>query len=142
MGNTGRLRRRKEYLYKKDPNCPECGVEMILPPKGKSSYFPNMATIEHENNKYHPEKRYKKQTKKEGHLANKHRIGRTYLLCQKCNEGKANKETKLLSKEELWKRSGRKPSGVLGKIKGIMRTLLNQKLACYIIWGLGERDVS
>lgn len=127
MGDSGRLRRRKEYLYKKNPFCPRCGIKMILPPRGKRCSSPKMATIEHKNNKYHPEKRYKKQTLEERQNASKHRTGRTGLLCKKCNEDIANEETKSLPKEELWRRSGRKPSGVIGKMKGVIRRLIESK---------------
>ncbi len=104
-----RVRRRKEYLYEQNPNCPDCGVKMILPPKGVSSNSLKLATIEHENNKYHPEKRYKIPTLEESRKSSKDRTGRTHLLCKKCNNGKAGRETRSMPKEELWKRSGRAP---------------------------------
>lgn len=116
MGETSRIRRRKEYLYGINPYCPLCGVLMILPPKGVQCRKKRLATLDHMNNKYHPEERYRKQTPEEIKKAWEARLGRTRLICKGCNEHIANEETKQLPKEELWKRSGRIPLTLMSEI--------------------------
>jgi hypothetical protein len=82
---------------------------MILPPKGVVCKKKRLATLDHLNNRYHIDERHEPQTPEEIKKAWKERTGRTRLICKRCNETLANEETKQLPKEELWRRSGRKP---------------------------------
>lgn len=121
MGTTGRLRRRKEWLYEQDPYCPDCSRKMYLNAKGERYKKDDLATLEHVNSKYDLKKRRRKQSKKELERARKYRIGRTILLCRRCNNKRQEKETRALPIKELWIRSGRRPSGLVGKFKGFLR---------------------
>ena len=118
---TKRMRRRKEYLYRENPYCALCGVKMYLNKRGERSAKSDLATIDHIHNKYHLKERHKKQTKAERILGFTMRLGRTRLLCKKCNTRIANEETKRLPIEELWKRSGAYPSGIMGGVKRFIR---------------------
>lgn len=118
-----RKRRRKEWLFKRNPFCPICNVKMILPEKqtGRYGSRENAATMEHLNNKYHPDERYRVDTKEEQKNNFKTRKGRTILLCRKCNERIANDETKELPKKELWRRAGKRKRPVINWIKKFLK---------------------
>lgn len=111
MGTFERMKRRKEYLYKKNPYCPLCGVKMFLNLTSKNINRDDLATIDHLNNRYHLKKRHSLQSKKEKEKSLKTRKGRTRLVCKKCNSGIADKETLKRLKEDLWARSGAYPQG-------------------------------
>lgn len=75
----GRIKHRRNNLYKKNPNCHWCGVLTILPEKlkGKGRYnIPIMATVDHIYSRNHP-------------LRNTPQLNpyeeRTVLSCLKCN---------------------------------------------------------
>ena len=84
---------------------------MFLNLTSKNINRDDLATIEHENNKYHPEERLKLTTKEESIRAQKFREGRTELLCKKCNSSIADEETKQRPIKDLWDRSGAYPRG-------------------------------
>ncbi|MCG3203950.1 MAG: hypothetical protein KCHDKBKB_00627 [Elusimicrobia bacterium] len=111
MGDTLRMRKRKEWLYAQDPNCKHCGRLMYLNSRGENlkEYRPDLATIQHLNNRYHPEVRLAPQTPEEQKKAWETRAGRTELWCAECNNKDQMEETKRLPIEELWRRSGHLP---------------------------------
>lgn len=114
MGWSDRIRRRKEWLFERYPFCPKCGVAMVLNEKGQTLNKPNLATLEHLNTRFNPEERQKKVTLDEDILARYYRVGRTILLCKRCNNTTAEKEIPIT---ELWKRSGQRPHGIRGFLK-------------------------
>lgn len=69
----------------RDPFCPQCGVEMVLP-KG-FDYRDNIATYEHEYSRYNP---------KRGKVK-----GKNLVICKKCNVENANRDRQVFSKENL-----------------------------------------
>lgn len=108
MGDGKRMRRRKEWLYAQSPNCKKCGRIMYLNKRGENlkEYRPDLATIQHLNNRYHPEIRQSPPTPEEQRLSLETRKGRTELWCAECNNLDQIEETKSLPIEELWRRSG------------------------------------
>lgn len=83
MADYKRLRRQKERMFRNDPHCMECGVEMWLNPKNSrfrkghitKEQINTMATIGHRYSKY-DERRIT-----EPHENKQHR-----LICHKCNQ--------------------------------------------------------
>ena len=82
-----RLRRRRKRLFRDDPHCSYCGVELVEAPN-----VPNEATIEHTVSRLHP-------------LRGKIH-GRRLLVCRQCNNEHNVSEERAMSTEELWRRAG------------------------------------
>jgi len=125
MGRTS-YSKQKIKLHKLNPNCAYCGIETILPEDVPNADFhkgimrikivpPNMATIEHIYSKLDPRR-------KEPNLTNE---ARWILVCTLCNGYKAQLEQDRLSREELWKRSGRKERSMqnISLLSGILLSL-------------------
>lgn len=93
----------RKKLWKHEPHCKYCGQLTRLPEnlgfkKGKKVKYPDdMATLDHVYSRLNPKR-------EEGY--NKYIFN---LSCNLCNNYREKIESDNLSKEELWKRSGRKP---------------------------------
>ena len=96
-GKKGQVRRRKR-LFREDPFCGYCGVELTEAPN-----VSNEATLEHAVSRLHP-LRGKVQ-------------GKTLLVCKGCNGEHGAAEQRALSIEELWRRAGHYDRMVYGKPK-------------------------
>ena len=72
-------KRRRLTLYKRNPHCHWCGTKTVLPPPGppptSKPMPPNMATIDHLRDKYHPKRHERPRPGEE----------RTVLACNRCN---------------------------------------------------------
>ncbi len=90
-------RSRKLRLFKRDPHCYYCGVEVreIVVPRGKK--IPDdMATVEHLYSKLD----YRRHDPNDG------KEERTVLACYKCNSEKGKEQDVLMTLEEKRIRSG------------------------------------
>ena len=96
-----RQQKRRKRLFNENPYCHICNVKMILP-NGKNSNLKNLCTLEHICSRLNPA-RTEKWVSKERY------IGKTTILCKKCNNDKGNREYNNLPIEELWRRSGKRP---------------------------------
>ena len=98
MGNRHTFRKR---LYDKNPYCPRCGVEMILPedlPRHpRKVYEPTV----HPDNMCMYEHKYSRLNKKRGTRDE----SQNSILCRKCNNELGKIEENKLTIEELRKRS-------------------------------------
>ena len=98
---------------------------MYLPKKGEICYNDNCATIDHIYSKLNP-KRKMKLTPEGIEMAIKYRMGRTRLMCKKCNWILGRIEVHALPLNVLHERSGSRPTPwhkrthYLGKLKNIL----------------------
>jgi hypothetical protein len=77
--------------------CPDCGVTMVLfSPKRGVPTPDNAATYDHGRSRLNPARG-----------ADCQKVNR--LICCRCNQGRSDAEVGALSREELWRRSGRCP---------------------------------
>lgn len=102
MGASKRHKRVRSWLYKQNPFCTRCGVEMILPddiPKtrtGNLKYDPeNLCTIEHFYTRLESDRGDNKIP--------------LHIICKKCNGAQSAIIESKLPKEALWEKSGRSP---------------------------------
>lgn len=99
------IRRRRKRMFDKNPNCPQCGVLMILPEtlprdeKGRVKVWPlNTCTYEHGRSRLDPLR------KKEEPFRNK-------IRCLKCNNMNGENDVKkFLTLDEIRDRSKRHPA--------------------------------
>jgi len=100
MGDGQRLKRRRARLFKENPYCIYCGVEMILPEdanvKKRDAPPDNLCTSEHFFSALHPRKINKKGIR-----------GKVIICCHKCNIERGNYWAQQLGLKELHKRANR-----------------------------------
>ena len=111
MGDNKQKIRQRTRLYNENPFCPKCNVKMILPeeigfidlPNGnrKLKYEPkNLCTIEHKYTKLEAERVKPNYTNEIRHS----------LLCKLCNNLNGSESVnRLLTLEDKWERSGKRP---------------------------------
>ncbi len=125
MGISKRRLRRRNWLLERYPYCPMCGAKMIAPKPGEKNNHPHVASLEHLNSKVLPEDRLRKSTKEEQAVARKYRLGRTILLCRKCNSISGLDDVPIeLYWDLVWKDAGRFPSGIRGRIKILLNEII------------------
>jgi|SRR5688572_2867262 len=94
-------KRRRISLFKKWPYCYWCRRQLTLDgnPNGRGPVPENFATLDHLRSRLHPERQTPNPNCEE----------RIVLACPTCNQKRSTEETRALSKEELWRRSGAYP---------------------------------
>lgn len=102
MATATRKRRRERLFQECGGICPMCSQPMVLPRRSNpyDGLFPNSATIDHLNDRYDLEKRLAPQTPEEI----KANLGRTRVICRRCNMGLADEKTRQLPLWEKWRR--------------------------------------
>lgn len=85
MKKTGRQKRRRQALWRKDKHCYWCGVETVPPHGFTSKAFDNMATLDHLRTKLDTNRSEPNPHGKEI---------RTVLACHKCNTSRGKERLK------------------------------------------------
>ena len=128
-----RLRKRKAWLYRKNPYCPLCARRMILATPSNGILPNNAATIDHRDSRW--------STERGNHQGEE----RTRLLCYRCNHLRGAYEEATQPISAHWARSTRSMT-LVQKLRGwimhrVKRRLLRRK--AIKLWGkeIFTRDI-